>query len=143
MFRRLRSINFRYRITTLTAVNVWLLLSFVILFGLAQANLQGNNKPFGTDAQAASNSLINVSTHAKVESVKKISKLTTGSNHPIIFGLLMPLGFVFVVWVIAMLWQHHTLNNLFGKGPIIINNGALVQVKVHWWTKLFHRPRKQ
>lgn len=52
MFRRLKNIDFRYRVTTLAAINVWLMISFVTIFSLSQANLQGDNKPFKTDANA-------------------------------------------------------------------------------------------
>lgn len=39
----MRNINFRYRITTLAAINAWLLISFVIIFSLARTNIQNEN----------------------------------------------------------------------------------------------------
>lgn len=120
MLQWLRNINFRYRVVTLTAVNIWLLLSFVTIFGFAQANLQGNNKPFKTDARAASmNSTKAEPGNGVTKVVHKLSGSAATGKNAVEVAFLVPLAIVLTGWGIVMIWQHHILSNLFSKIPVL------------------------
>lgn len=116
MLTKLRNINIRYRITTLAAINAWLLISFLVIFSLARTNLQSNNN----DANAVTSINTQTTTSAKQstglgQSIKKFLGLSNNGTASISRAFLVPMIIVLIIWAIIMVLNRRRLSHLFDK----------------------------